>query len=140
LAKVQPRTTLLETIHWVDELSVKKEAGCEPEWEFGQHLIAGDTLYVPQLNFNIRHSYSELAGGAFLNERVRRYWIAFARQYDRFRLGEGAMPESRAAAEPQLDRGDLIFDRPFLLDIKEKQGKYPYLAIWVDNPEILMKK
>lgn len=42
--------------------------------------------------------------------------------------GEGEQPPKK-----------LIFDRPFLLYLKEKDGKYPYFALWVDNPELLVK-
>jgi len=34
----------------------------------------------------------------------------------------------------------LIFDKPFLFCLKEKNGKYPYFAMWVDNAELMLKK
>jgi hypothetical protein len=34
---------------------------------------------------------------------------------------------------------EFVFDKPFLLCLKEKEAKYPYLAIWVDNSELLVK-
>ena len=32
-----------------------------------------------------------------------------------------------------------VFSQPFMLYLKEKNAKYPYLAIWVNNPEFLIK-
>jgi len=35
---------------------------------------------------------------------------------------------------------ELIFDKPFLLCLKEKSAKYPYFAMWIDNTELLLKE
>jgi hypothetical protein len=32
-----------------------------------------------------------------------------------------------------------VFDSPFLLFIKEPQARYPYLALWINNSELLVK-
>jgi len=31
------------------------------------------------------------------------------------------------------------FDSPFLLYMKKRDALYPFLVIWVDNPELLVK-
>ena len=42
------------------------------------------------------------------------------------------------ALETSLPAGkSVIFDRPFLLVMKTRGAARPYLAVWVDNPEIL---
>jgi hypothetical protein len=57
-----------------------------------------------------------------------------------FKLNEkGAMVKSTsnmiAAAIPK----QLIFNRPFLIYLKKKNGKWPYFAMWVDNAELMEK-
>lgn len=34
---------------------------------------------------------------------------------------------------------NFIFDRPYLLILKEKNAQYPYLLMWDDNEEILQR-
>lgn len=38
------------------------------------------------------------------------------------------------------DPKKLIFDKPFLLYMKEKDSNKPYFAMWVDNSEIMLNK
>ena len=130
LAVIQPAGTILETVQSVQ----KKIQGERPEF-----MGVMDILQIPKLDFDITHSYSQLLGKFLLNEGFTEMFIGTARQDIRFRLNEkGAMLESEATITEVSDSRRLVFDRPFLLYLKEKQAKYPYLAIWVDNPEILM--
>ncbi len=133
LARVDARQTLMETIRSLQRMI---------EGGQSQPLHHDDTLQIPKLDFDIRHSYSQLLGKFLLNAGFTTYYIYKARQDVRFRLNEkGAMLKSQA--EIQLESqgmNKLAFDGPFLLYLKEKQAKLPYLAIWVDNPEILMKQ
>ena len=139
LAKVKPRKTLLETIRWVQRLTAEKDAGGDAFWEFDQHLPHGDTLQIPKLDFDIGHSYTELIRKRFLNRGFQDNQILVATQDIRLRLNErGAMLRSRAWMENEGGR-EAVFNEPFLVYLKEKQAKYPYLAIWVAHPEILMK-
>ena len=132
LAKVKAGETLLETIHSVERTI---------ENGYAQLLQYDDTLQIPKVDFDIKHSYSELLEKPFLNESFTGYSIIKARQDIRFRLNEkGAMLKSEARIRAECIPKRLIFDKPFLLYLKEKQAKYPYLAIWVDNPEILLKQ
>ncbi len=133
LAKVKPRQTLIETIQSV--ANTVKEAP-------PQSLQDYDTLQIPKLNFDIYHKYSELLGKFLLNEGFDGYYFREAWQKIRFRLSErGAVLRSEAELEEETAEvpRSFVLDRPFLLYLKEKTGKYPYLAIWVDNPEILLK-
>jgi hypothetical protein len=139
LAKIKPRKTLLRTIQKVQKMIVEKHADEERYWEFDQYLVTGDPLQIPKIDFDIGHSYSELIGKGFLNDRGGENYIAQARQEIRFMLNEkGAILESEALAG--AEGGEAKFNEPFLLYLKEKQAKFPYLAIWVDNAEILMKR
>ena len=133
LARVKPGGTLLETIRSAQKMI---EDG-RPD-----SLHSHDTLQIPKLDFDVRHSYAELINKFLLNKGFTSYWIARARQDIRFRLNEkGAMLKSKAEIEVESAQERwLIFDSPFLVYLREKQGEYPYLAIWVDNPEILLKQ
>jgi hypothetical protein len=71
-------------------------------------------------------------------------------QDTRFKLDEkGAVLKSRAFfmamkaeapapgnAKPRM----FIFDKPFLIYMKQKIGKYPYFVLWINNPELMLKK
>jgi hypothetical protein len=134
LAKVKPAETLLETFRSVHSAAERRES-----WD----LDHDDTLQVPKLDFDLRHSYSELIQKSLRNEGFQGYFITKAQQDIRFRLNErGAMlkSEARLKVESKERPRRLVFDAPFLLYLREKQGKFPYLAIWVDNAEILLKK
>ena len=141
LAKMEPRETLLATLKSVMSRIATEESEC---------LGDGDTLQIPKLNFDVRHSYDELLGKDSLNKGHKHQFIMIALQMIRFRLNErGALLKSYAWIVPSSNGGDtehehqpkkLIFDRPFLIYLKEKGAKYPYFALWVDNPELLVKQ
>lgn len=133
LAKIKPAETLLGTIQSVQEIVRDRQP---------QRLNDEDTLRVPKLDFDIKHSYSALLNRFHLNPGFTTYYIRMAEQDIRFRLNEkGAMLKSQARIEVESEERPkvLVFDGPFVLYLKEKHAKYPYLAIWVDNPEILVK-
>lgn len=136
LAKITPRGTLLETLKLItNRIKAKKSFILKDK----------DTLQIPQLDFDILHSYSDLIGKFVLNKGFEDYFIAKAIQSIRFRLNEkGALLKSEAAIvlEKEISMEmpkRLIFDRPFLIYLKEKGALYPYFAMWVDNPELLIR-
>jgi hypothetical protein len=32
-----------------------------------------------------------------------------------------------------------VFDRPFLIYLRERQAEQPYLTVWVESPELLVR-
>jgi hypothetical protein len=59
---------------------------------------------------------------------------------------KGVVLKSSSSLLVTLGRGafehvpiNMIFDKPFLIYLKEKEGKYPYFAMWVNNAELLIK-
>ena len=61
----------------------------------------------------------------------------------RFKLNEkGSILKSEARLKDKLGRRPLaiIFNKPFLIYLKQKDAQYPYFAMWVDNSELLMKE
>lgn len=71
--------------------------------------------------------------------------IGACQQTIRFRLDEcGAVLKSEAAAATKsaeaLDEPrQFVFDRPFLILLERREAANPYFALWVDNPELLVR-
>jgi len=135
LAKVQPGTTLLETVTAVQKRIVedKKES-----------MRRKDCLMAPKMNFDVTRSYDEIIGKALVNPKGAGYFIAAALQNIRFRLDEkGAVLKSEALIIATLgaainESRMMIFDKPFLVTMTKKGRGIPYFALWVDNPELLV--
>lgn len=132
LAKIKPEKTLLQTIE-----KVKKRIENSKE-----DLIKEDEiLQIPKFDFEITHSFLEIE--KYLSRLAE--GPAKAIQNIRFRLNEkGAILKSEARIVVEGEGFELprrfVFNKPFLIYLRQKSGKYPYLAIWVDNPELLVKE
>lgn len=133
LAKISPQNTLLETINFV----LSKTENITPE-----KLNLFDSLYIPKVIFHIEHDYNELIGKIFMNKGFEALYIDKAKQEIYFKFDEkGASLRSAAgAAASGMSKmvKHIIFDKPFLLLLKEKNAKYPYLVIWIGNNELLI--
>ena len=131
LAKIEPKKTLLETIKSVNEcIKNTKPRG----------LGHGDVLKIPKLDYDIGHQYSDI-------ERYLAMWVdgpAKAYQRIRFKFNEkGTIVKSEAAVGVEFEEivtHFLNFDRPFLIYLKQKDAKYPYFAMWIDNSELMLKQ
>ncbi|MCP4540081.1 MAG: hypothetical protein GY832_23330 [Chloroflexi bacterium] len=156
LAKVTPQATLLETIDTVMSRTSEEareqarraahRAGKRPFELLSPKLDLNryEALQIPKINLNILHGYTELVGRDFLNKGFEGYYITKALQAIQFKLDEkGADLRSDAAIYGTLGAIEeprrFIFDKPFLLCLKEKMSRYPYLAIWVGNSELLVQ-
>lgn len=136
LARVEPGKNLWDTVGKIDE-AIKTST---PE-----KLQTNDILQIPEIDFFIEHSYTELLSRHFTNKGFRDYFISKAMQVTKFRLDKtGATLKSKAViiATRSIARGMkvMVFDKPFMLILREKKSKNPYFVVWVDNPEILVKK
>ena len=119
---------------------------------YNQHkMLAGDILKIPKLNFNITRDYAEICNIQFKSEnpKLAGAWLEIARQSIVFKLDEkGARLRSAffawvpkcAPLKPRETPYVMVFDKPFLLMLKRRGRKMPYFAVWVDNPEILVKE
>jgi len=134
LAKIKPQQTLLETIKQVEKRIENKKS---TKLSFGEHL------YIPILDFKITKDYNELCGKPLVckNERYKEIAFAGATQISRFRLDEtGAVIKSKGMAYlSENTNRSYLFNKPFLIILKKKKAKFPYLALWVANPELLVK-
>jgi hypothetical protein len=129
LAKIKPENTIQKTIETAQELIKNRK----PE-----AVSPIDRLSIPKIFLDIEHSYKPLLGKRLQNKGVTGFPIEKATQRILFKLNEkGATLKSSmefvAAAIPK----QLVFDRPFLIYLKEKKGKWPYFVMWVDNPELM---
>jgi hypothetical protein len=134
LAKINPEATLQKTIKAVQELIKDRE----PEFLEENR----DQLKIPKLYFNIGHKYEPLRGKSIQNKIVKGSRIGEATQVIKFKLDEkGAVlkSEARSPAMAAAIPKQLIFNRPFLIYLKNKNGEWPYFAMWVANPELMKK-
>lgn len=102
-------------------------------------------LAIPVFHLGITREFEELFKAQSGNNPPVADTRPIAIQTIQFRLDEvGAVLKSKAtfaaaasaeAREPKYV--DLIFDQPFLLTLRYRESKHPYLAIWVENAEIL---
>jgi hypothetical protein len=141
LAKVKPDKSLFDTYQAVVQRIVNGKK--TTIWE-------NEALKIPKIDFDLSHSFLELEGKRLLNNGWEGWSIAKARQDTRFKLDEkGAVLKSRAFfmamkeeapapgnAKPRM----FIFDKPFLIYLKQKIGKYPYFVLWINNTELMLKK
>ncbi|MFN0053116.1 MAG: DUF1559 domain-containing protein [Planctomycetales bacterium] len=143
LAKIPRGGTLQSTwLGTADRLQTPLGDALTPE------LRAFDQLQIPIISFGVVASLTELVGlGVPTVDKPDRF-IADARQTIRFRLDEyGAeliadtqmilSDSSDGALESNPVPRRLIFDRPFLLALKEKKATRPYFLAWIGNAELL---
>ncbi len=138
LARVKPETTLLKTFQKVNQR-------IETTNYYETSLNEGEILKIPKIGFYIKHSYSQLENRQLRNKGWQGWTITKAMQWTRFQLNQkGATLKSEARIIATkcfmpLKKREFIFNKPFLIYLKEKSAPYPYLALWIANPEVLIK-
>jgi hypothetical protein len=137
LAKVSPGPTLQATIQGV----LARLAHATP-----QTAGSGDSMEVPKLNFDLRRDFQELEGHVIVPTPAakikNKLILSKVEQLVRFQLNEkGAILKSEAVAVANAmamrASHQLIFDRPFLILMKQKTSAQPYFALWVGNTTLL---
>lgn len=143
LAKISAESTLAETWGVVEE----RIANPNPA-HHRQVLQQNETLQIPILDFSIRRHFQELEMPIHGFRDPAR--IAFAVQEIRLRLDEtgadfmsagevGVIGEFGGESfNPDRIR-KLIFDKPFLIALKEPTADYPYFLGWIANTELMEK-
>jgi hypothetical protein len=136
LAKISPKETLEETVKSV-EYRIKKVKPSK--------TLQYETVRIPVFDFDILRKYNELLGDTIKvkDKFIDGTTIDVAAQSIRFRLDEtGALLKSGAAIVTSdgtiPKRRNFIFDKPFLILLKQKEAKNPYFALWVGNSELLV--
>jgi hypothetical protein len=140
LAKVKAGRTLAETVAAVAQRAGKGAVSADP----------ADVLVVPKLNFDVTRRYGELEGlhlMATAPGMADDLTLARAAQNIRFQMDEkGVRLRSEAhmsfacsASYSPPPKHEMIFDKPFLIIMMRKGAMQPYFAMWVANPELLVK-
>ena len=135
LAKVSPEATLLKTYQKVQSKIANSQS---------MRLEKDDILHIPKFDIALLHSYSPLLGIHLANKGFEEYFFDEAVQRINFKLDEsGAKVKSEGKIALKkggpIDFKLLLFDSPFLLYLKQQNGRYPYLMLWIENPELLVK-
>jgi hypothetical protein len=139
LAKVTPGATLQATMDQVLKRMTGKPVISESR----------DTLAVPKLNFDLSGDFPALEGLVLQpgpNAHVKNLITNQVKQLVRFQLNEkGAILKSEAVltmygsaiiAEPPPHV--MIFDKPFLILMKQAKSDKPYFALWIGNASLLV--
>ncbi len=155
LAKAPPSSTLRETVDVVLKRTMPEartaaqtalyDAGCNARQMLNPKLQpATETLQIPKITLDEQKSYQALIGQSLCNPGWEGYYVSKALQAVKFDLDEtGARVRSDAAFGLTLgimeERRQFIFDKPFLVCLKEREAQYPYLAVWVGNSSVLVR-
>jgi hypothetical protein len=133
LANVTPENTLLETYRAVN---------ARVERSTPDRLANNDVLMIPLIDLAVHHSYDSLLDLNLLNEGFEEYFVRDAIQDIRFRMDETGVAVKSEAKFAIEKKGPmhrlLVFDDPYMLYLKTKDGDYPYFMIWVDNANLMI--
>lgn len=160
LAKAPPSSTLRETIEGVlmratpegRQMAARalRKSGRDSNLLNPELQASSETLQIPKIKIEVTHSYEELLGRIVCNPGwAGAYYVSKALQAIKFDLDEtGAILRSDAVIEMSVtfspymiveERRQFIFDKPFLVCLKEREARYPYLAVWVGNSRVLVR-
>ena len=104
------------------------------------NLGPNDVLLVPNLFWQLSHHFSELEGKSFANGTLKGQPIVVAQQDILFRLDRsGAELKSESRMGVMMGPRHFILDHPFLIYMTQRGSQTPFLAMWIDNAELLSK-
>jgi hypothetical protein len=135
LARVTPKDTPSATLDYIAQLVANK-----PDRYSSGTFGPRDVLLIPDMAWEITHHFGELEGKdkRLLNKRGKGAYIDAALQTIRFRLDRsGAELSSEAPALCKPKESLYVFDQPFVVYIKKRNGTAPFFAMYVDNAELL---
>jgi hypothetical protein len=138
LARVTPKDTLSATLDCIAQLVASKPKRDYDSGRFGTR----DVLLIPDMAWEITHHFAGLEGKdkRLLNGSGRGTYIDAALQTIRFRLDRsGAELSSEAPVLCKPMPSLYVFDQPFVVYIKKRNGTAPFFAMYVDNAELLCK-
>ena len=148
VASVPHKGSLLATLRYVEEKieeypkKTVSETGNPDAVRFCREFGIRDVLLVPNMNWEIRHHFTELEGSdkKFANPGFTGYYIERAEQMIRFKLdrsGAELASEAKDYCLPMATR--YVLDHSFLIYIKKRGQKHPFFVMWVDNAELLSR-
>ena len=138
LARIAPHATLAEAYDYV----AAREAEFPVDLE-NRSFHGNEELALPLMAWKVVHEFEELKFKPILNEGFLGALIVAARQMIEFRLDrEGVVLRSAAevygVTAMQPGEREFMFDRPFLVFVRQRGAENPAFAMWVDNAELLI--
>ena len=141
IARIHPGATLAATAE-----AAMARAGASPGlWRRmtgSAQLRRRDTFKMPMLDMELMRNYDELVGPQIVGAGR---FIGQANQQIRLRLDEtGALLRSEVAigapkgASLGIPPRWLVCDGPFAVLMARRDARQPYLALWIDNSELLL--
>ncbi|PKP22526.1 MAG: hypothetical protein CVU05_03480 [Bacteroidetes bacterium HGW-Bacteroidetes-21] len=132
LAEINPRIIMAENIALIDSIILSAKPIKH------KNII----LKVPALDMSAERDFNEIIGKDVENKGWDGWKISEAFQKNNFELNqEGAIIKSHAHI--RMTKGisfcntgnayTIKFDKPFMIILREKGAKYPYVAIWMGN-------
>jgi hypothetical protein len=102
-------------------------------------LETNDVLIIPVIRFNLSTNYPRMEN-SFITANDKRYQIEKATQRTAFLLTEtGAKVERKGTNSGAAQKNkQLLFDKPFVVLLKNQTAVYPYFMMKVDNTELMM--
>jgi hypothetical protein len=136
LARVKRKATLISMLEHLGERTTNPS----------NPLAAGAIVLVPNMEWKIDHHFTELQGKELRHPVLPPETTLFcAQQLVHFRLDRrGAMVKSTdilgvdwsAGSEPE----HFLFDRPYLIVLRNRDSQQPFFVMWVDNAELLQRQ
>lgn len=102
-------------------------------------METNDVLIIPVIRFNLSTNYPRMEN-SFITANDKRYQIEKAAQRTAFLLTEtGAKVERKVTNSGAVQKSkQLLFDKPFVVLLKNQTAAYPYFMMKVDNTELMM--
>jgi hypothetical protein len=129
------------------------------KWVYTDTLETNEVLWLPELHAALSIDFRDLVGKQYLRRGDFWWQIREAQQLLNFRLNHiGALTTMvfkvapdfltstasaqgvTASAPRNHYRKAFVFDKPFVASFWKEGAEYPYLACWVDGPEMLVGK
>lgn len=147
VSRQPPSATLGEALQVFDQkCEAAKSNGCP------RTMKDHGSLAVPTMSWAINHSFAELQNKWVIQPerwRILEGKVVRMDQETHFRLDRsGAYVRSVFVGvsvivdgdEPTVASEEFPFNRPFLLIMKKRDHPRPFLVMWIDNAELLIKK
>ncbi len=147
LASMQRPDTLLSAVETVQSyLRAAREASGKVAPDGKRHvrmLAEGDLLAIPVVELGVAANFPQLCRRRFKNKGFEKVWLRQVYQDVAFKMDETGI-EARSTAYAEMFGGSaqprrLVFDKPFLLTLWNRDAERPYLVLWVASPDVLVQ-
>lgn len=105
-------------------------------------LFTNDVLQIPVIDLETKKIYSELMNKNFKNSCCKKLSLNYAFQSIRFKIDEKGVDFTSEATEDIfcMPKHVMIFNKPFLILIKDVTSVTPLFVGWIENSEYMIKK